>query len=169
MPPYLQFLKQPRILVPISAVLGGIGALIFNWYHLFGGLLIVLGVVGALYSLRKSEATAKEYEDFIESQAFLIAKGGLGNTFTQSVKKELQIMPDEQGNYVPVFLLLANMGKRSEALAVCDQAIEKWPNFAFKGFCKTIAETNYVFRCVYVPGEGYGWRVEERKSSEAQE
>ena len=83
-------------------------------------------------------------------------------------RRALQIMPDKQENFVPVFLLLANMGKRSEALAVCGQAIEKWPNFAFKSYCKAIAETNYVFRCVYIPGKGHGWRVEEPRSSEAQ-
>lgn len=83
-------MKQTKFLIPASIILGGIGALIFNWYPLYGGLLIAVGVMGALYSWRRAEATTEEYENFIETQAFLIAKGGLGNTFTQSVKKELE-------------------------------------------------------------------------------
>lgn len=82
-------MQRTRILIPTGIVLGGVGGLTFNWYPVVGGLLIVVGVFAALYSWWTSEVKDKEYENFMEAQAVLLAQGGLGNALTQSVKNEL--------------------------------------------------------------------------------
>lgn len=82
--------RRTKILIPVGIVLGGVGALIFNWYPVFGGLLIVVGVFAALYSWWVSEAKSKEHENFMEAQTALLARGGLGNALTESVNNELR-------------------------------------------------------------------------------
>jgi hypothetical protein len=81
--------RWSKLLVPGGIILGVVGGLIFNWYPAWGGLLAVVGGVTALYSWWTSEAKVKEHEDFIEAQTMLLARGGLGNAITETVKNEL--------------------------------------------------------------------------------
>ena len=81
--------RWSKILVPSGIVLGVLGGLIFSWYPYLGGILAVVGGVTALYTWWASEAKGKEHEDFIEAQTALLARRGLGNAITETVKNEL--------------------------------------------------------------------------------
>ena len=83
-------MRRADVLVPGGIVLGVVGGLILGWRPLLGGLLSVVGGATALFSYWASKAQAGEYENFMEAQAVLLAKGGLGNALTESVTNELR-------------------------------------------------------------------------------
>lgn len=76
--------------MPGGIILGVVGGLIFNWYTVLGGLLILVGGVTALYSWWASEAKAEEHENFMEAHTILLARSGLGNALTESVQNEIR-------------------------------------------------------------------------------
>lgn len=82
--------KYSKVLVPGGIILGVVGGLIFNWYLVLGGLLVVVGGITSLYSWWTSEAKVNEHEDFMEAQTILLAKGGLGNAITESIQNEIR-------------------------------------------------------------------------------
>ena len=77
------------LIVSAATVLGGLGSIIIGLNLLVGSILIILGVGGALWSSFALEVRNRQAENLIEAQATLLAYRGIGNTYTEAVKREL--------------------------------------------------------------------------------
>ena len=83
------YFKKPKFLISLCLILGGLGSLLFGFYPIFASLLIIIGILGSLFSYLSSESRNQQLDSIIEIQATLLARHGLGNTYTEIFKKEL--------------------------------------------------------------------------------
>lgn len=83
------YFKKPKFLISLCLILGGLGSLSFGFYPLFASLLIIIGVLGSLFSYLSAEYRNQQLDSIIEVQATLLARHGLGNPYTEILKKEL--------------------------------------------------------------------------------
>jgi tetratricopeptide (TPR) repeat protein len=82
-------------------------------------------------------------------------------------KRALRIRPNKVDNHQIVIMLLINTRNRDEATTTCDRAIERWPDYPpLRALRHTIAEKDYIFRCVPLQAGGHGWQVAERNPNE---
>ncbi len=82
-------IKGLRFIISILLILGGVGSIIFGLYPVIASVLIMLGVIGAVFSYLSSESQNQERDFLIDAQATLLAQHNLGNIYTDALKKEL--------------------------------------------------------------------------------
>lgn len=83
------YLKKPIFLISLCIILGGLGSFPFGFNPIFAGLLIIIGVLGSLFSYLSAENRNQQLDSIIEIQATLLARHGLGNPYMEIFKKEL--------------------------------------------------------------------------------
>jgi tetratricopeptide (TPR) repeat protein len=101
------------ILAIIFIIIGGIGSIISGLYPALGILLTAIGIIWALYESISTNIKNREIDSFMEAQAILMAKSGIGNPYTQIVRNEFK-----------------RKGKCNNALKVLDKALQVNPDDA---------------------------------------
>ena len=81
-------IKGLRFIISLLFILGGVGSIAFGIHPIIASVLIILGVIGSIFSYLFSESQNQERDFLIEAQATLFAQHGLGNIYTQAFKKE---------------------------------------------------------------------------------
>lgn len=74
----------------ILILIGGVGSIIFSLYPRFGGILIVIGVIGSIYSFISSDLSKKDTQELLETQAIMMARGGIGNVYLEHLRREVK-------------------------------------------------------------------------------
>ncbi|HLX73039.1 MAG TPA: tetratricopeptide repeat protein [Verrucomicrobiae bacterium] len=76
--------------VVLAIVLGGVGGIISGEWPKTGIVMVIIGMIGALWDHFSSDQREKEVNDFFDAQALLLANKGIGNVYTESGKLELR-------------------------------------------------------------------------------
>jgi hypothetical protein len=88
-----------RAAVIASVLLGAAGGLIFADHPYWGSVLLLAGVVGAVYTYLSSERTQAENEDFFDATAKLMFGSGAGNPYTERITQRTT----RPGHYQDIF------------------------------------------------------------------
>jgi len=83
-------IKSPTFLCSIAIILGGLGSIIFGLTPVIGSILIIIGVIGGIWSFLATETKNKQSDYLFDAQATLLARHGVGNTYAEAVKLELK-------------------------------------------------------------------------------
>ncbi len=100
-----------RAAVLLSIVAAAVGGAILDSHRTFGPLLVVIGILGAMYMYLASEDSQGKNEEFFETTAQLLSMAGLGNPYTQQVR-----------------IRLSKGGRYKDVLSDLDKALEIDPN-----------------------------------------
>lgn len=73
----------------LSIVAAAVGGVIFDSHRILGPLLVVIGIVGALYMYLSSEASQGKNEEFFDTTAQMLSVAGLGNPYTKQISVRL--------------------------------------------------------------------------------
>ena len=85
----LRSLLRPDFIIYISIIVGGLSGIVSGFTPLINIVLVIIGICGSLYSLAKSNAETRDMKFTLDAQAELLAKQGIGNTYTNAFKNEL--------------------------------------------------------------------------------
>lgn len=83
-------IRSPKFLYSIAIILGGVGSIIFGFTPIIGSILIMIGVLGGIWSFLEAESKNKQGDYLFDAQAVLLAKHGAGNIYAEAVKLELK-------------------------------------------------------------------------------
>lgn len=83
-------IRSPKFIYSIAIILGGVGSIIFGFTPVIGSILIVIGVLGGIWSFLEAESKNKQGDYLFDAQGILLAKHGAGNIYAEAVKLELK-------------------------------------------------------------------------------
>lgn len=78
-----------RAAVLLSIVAAAVGGVIIERHRRLGALLLLLGILGAMYIYLSSEASQGKNEEFFETTATMLSLAGLGNPYTKQIRSRL--------------------------------------------------------------------------------